>query len=211
MKEQNEDTSCPRVGLAPTPECDLLSGILGLPADKVHERLQQYTLRDLGSMTVTELEDAGLTPARARRLHHVFEIARRYSGAQRLVKGEPFTSPRHIFDAYRLRFREEKREHFLTIVLDARHRIMNEHLISVGSLTSSIVHPREVFRPAVREAAGAIVLVHNHPSGDPQPSEEDVAVTRRLIHASELLGIRILDHVIVGDGNYASFKELGLL
>jgi len=211
MNETPDGNPCPHLGLAPTPECDLLSGILGLSADKVHESLAQYTLRDLGAMTIRELEEAGLTPARARRLHHVFEIARRYSGAQRLIRGAPFTSPRHIYDAYHLRFRDEKREHFLIVTLDARHRIMREQLVSVGSLTSSIVHPREVFRPAVREAAGAIVLVHNHPSGDPTPSDEDVAVTRRLVHASELLGIRILDHVIVGDGTYASFKESGLL
>jgi DNA repair protein RadC len=100
---------------------------------------------------------------------------------------------------------------FLVILLDARHRIMREEIVSEGSLTSSIVHPREVFMPAVRESAGAIVFVHNHPSGDPQPSDEDIAVTRRLVHAADLLGIRVLDHVIVGDGTYASFKEAGLL
>ena len=211
MKDKPGAPSCPRISLVPTPECDLLSGILGLPTEKVHASLQHYTLRDLGAMTVKELEQAGLTPVRAQRLHLVFEVARRYSSTRRLVKGEPFTTPQHIYDALKLRFSEEKREHFLTITLDARHRVMHEHMISVGSLTSSIVHPREVFRPAVREAAGAIVLVHNHPSGDPRPSDEDIAVTRRLIHASELLGIRVLDHIIIGDGAYASFKELGLL
>ncbi|HEX5135343.1 MAG TPA: JAB domain-containing protein [Planctomycetota bacterium] len=94
---------------------------------------------------------------------------------------------------------------------EARHRVMKEQVVSIGSLTTSIVHPREVFRPAIREAAGAIVLVHNHPSGDPRPSDEDVAVTQRLSHAAELLGIRVLDHVIVGDGAYASMEEAGLL
>jgi DNA repair protein RadC len=97
------------------------------------------------------------------------------------------------------------------VLLDARHRVLGEEIVSEGSLTTSIVHPREVFLPAVRESAGAMVLVHNHPSGDPRPSDEDVAVTRRLVHAAELLGIRVLDHVIVGDGVYASFKETGLM
>ena len=97
------------------------------------------------------------------------------------------------------------------VLLDARHRIMGEEQISEGSLTSSIVHPREVFVPAVRESAGAVVFVHNHPSGEPSPSEDDIAVTRRLESAAELLGIRVLDHVIIGDGEYASFKEMGLM
>lgn len=88
---------------------------------------------------------------------------------------------------------------------------MREEVISEGSLTSSIVHPREVFMPAVRDSAGAVVFVHNHPSGDPRPSEEDIAVTRRLSQAAEVIGIPILDHLIIGDGEYSSFKEAGLL
>ena len=125
--------------------------------------------------------------------------------------GKTFGSPKDIFEAFHLRLRDEKREHFFVVTLDARHRVIGEHLVSVGSLSSSIVHPREVFRPAIREAAGAVVLVHNHPSGDPRPSEEDVAVTRRLANASELIGIRVLDHVVIGDGRYASFREEGLV
>jgi DNA repair protein RadC len=189
----------------------IIGDLIGLPANKVRETLARYDLRSLGSMTEHELLEAGLTPARARRLHSALQLAQRLGNGKPLQRGQPFTSPRQIFDAYHLRFRDEKREHFLVVTLDARHRVMREHVISIGSLTSSIVHPREVFRPAIREAAGAMLFVHNHPSGDPQPSDEDVAVTRRLVHASELLGIRVLDHVIVGDGRYASFKETGIL
>ena len=195
----------------PTKDHDLISDLIGLPAEKVHETLANYSLRDLGTMTEHELRKAGLRPARARKLRTAFELAKRFQNGKPVLRGQPFSTPRQIFDAYHVKFRDEKREHFMVITLDARHRVMNEHVVSIGSLTSSIVHPREVFRPAVREAAGAIVLVHNHPSGDPRPSDEDVAVTRRLVHASEMIGIRILDHVIVGDGQYASFKEAGLL
>ena len=99
----------------------------------------------------------------------------------------------------------------MVVLVDARHRILREEVISIGSLTSSIVHPREVFAPAVRASAGAVILIHNHPSGEPSPSEDDIAVTRRLERAAEILGIRILDHIIVGDGEYASFKEMGLM
>lgn len=130
---------------------------------------------------------------------------------ERLQPGDAFLNPRQIFDHFHSRLRDLKKEVFCVVLLDARHRIMGEERISEGSLTSSIVHPREVFVPAVRESAGAIVFVHNHPSGEPTPSEDDIAVTRRLERAAELLGIRVLDHVIVGDGEYASFKELGLM
>jgi DNA repair protein RadC len=130
---------------------------------------------------------------------------------ERMRPGVLFANPRQIFEHFHGVLRDRKREMFLVVLLDARHRILREEIVSEGSLTSSIVHPREVFLPAVRESAGAVVFVHNHPSGDPRPSEEDVAVTRRLVDASELLGIRVLDHVIVGDGSYASFKEEGLL
>ncbi len=169
------------------------------------------SLRRLSTRSLRELHRAGCErPRQARRLLAVFDLARRLMG-ERLRPGVCFASPRQIFEHFHGVLRDKKRETFLVVLLDARHRVLGEEVVSEGSLTSSIVHPREVFLPAVRESAGAVVLVHNHPSGDPSPSEDDVAVTRRLAHASELLGIRVLDHVIVGDGAYASFKEQGLL
>jgi DNA repair protein RadC len=194
---------------SPFTDNDLISDLLGLPAGKVAETLRPYSLRDLGQMTEVELKQAGLTPNRAKRLRSAFELARRYSTAGKALVGKVFGSPKDIFEAFHLR--DEKKEHFFVVTLDARHRVLGEHLVSVGSLSSSIVHPREVFRPAIREAAGAVVLVHNHPSGDPRPSEEDVAVTRRLVSASEMIGIRVLDHVVIGDGRYSSFREEGLV
>jgi len=168
-------------------------------------------LRRLSTRAPCELRAvSGIGTAQAVRLVALFALARRLIG-ERLRPGMPFGNPRQIFDHYHGALRDKKRELFLVVLLDARHRILRDEVISEGSLTSSIVHPREVFLPAVRESAGAVVFVHNHPSGDPRPSDEDVAVTRRLVHASELLGIRVLDHVIVGDGAYASFKEAGLL
>ncbi|MHC4668016.1 MAG: RadC family protein [Planctomycetota bacterium] len=169
------------------------------------------SLRRLSTRAPRELRrHRGVGSVRAARLAALFTLARRLMG-ERLRPGMLFANPRQIFDHYHGALRDLKREMFLVVLLDARHRVLAEEIVSEGSLTSSIVHPREVFMPAVRESAGAMVLVHNHPSGDPRPSDEDVAVTRRLVHASELLGIRVLDHVIVGDGAYASFKEAGLL
>jgi len=97
------------------------------------------------------------------------------------------------------------------LLLDGKNRIIRRVQISEGSLNQSIVHPREVFAPAVKESAAAIILVHNHPTGDPAPSAEDIAITRRLKESGEIMGIKVLDHIIVGDGDYVSFVERGLV
>lgn len=101
------------------------------------------------------------------------------------------------------------REQFAVVLLDAKHRPIGMNVVSVGSLTSSIVHPREVFRPAVALPAAALILAHNHPSGDPSPSPEDVEITRRLRQAGEVLGISVLDHVVLGDESHFSFRDAG--
>ncbi|OFW78799.1 MAG: hypothetical protein A2201_04460 [Alicyclobacillus sp. RIFOXYA1_FULL_53_8] len=107
------------------------------------------------------------------------------------------------------RMRHLKKEHFITLHLDTKHCVIGEEVVSVGSLDASIVHPREIFKLAVKRSASAILCVHNHPSGDPSPSPEDVAVTRRLCEAGKLLGIDVLDHIVVGDGRFVSLKARG--
>jgi DNA repair protein RadC len=98
---------------------------------------------------------------------------------------------------------------FVVVLVDAQHRPIGVNVVSIGSLTATVVHPRECFKPAIIGNAAAVLLVHGHPSGCPQPSTEDIAITRRLRDAGELLGIRVLDHVIVGDGNHFSFVDEG--
>jgi DNA repair protein RadC len=136
------------------------------------------------------------------------EIGRRVA-ARRLHAGELIRSPADIHRHFYERLRDSLQESFIAVLLDGRHRILGEVGVSRGTLTASLVHPREVFRSAVREAAAAIVLVHNHPSGDPSPSLEDREVTRRLIHAGEIVGVRVVDHVIVAESGYHSFSEAG--
>ena len=104
----------------------------------------------------------------------------------------------------------EKREKFFAILLDSKHRVIREELVSVGSLNFSIVHPREVFRSAIRESAESMVLIHNHPTNDPTPSKEDIQVTKRIREVGELIGIEVLDHIIIGEG-YVSFREQNLM
>lgn len=107
--------------------------------------------------------------------------------------------------------RKEQREHFLVLLLNARHEVMAKETVSVGSLNASIVHPREVFKAAVLASAATIVLVHNHPSGDPEPSEEDLSITKRLVEAGELLGISVLDHIVVASRGVVSLRSRQLL
>ena len=109
------------------------------------------------------------------------------------------------------KLKNAKREHFIVLLLNARHEVEEVSTISIGSLNASIVHPREVFLPAVQASAASIVLCHNHPSGDPEPSEEDLSITKRLVQCGELLGIGVLDHVIVASRGTVSFRSRQLL
>jgi DNA repair protein RadC len=147
-------------------------------------------------------------PAKSAALIAAAELARR-TNAQPLQLGDRFSSPCDVYDHFCGRLRDAAQESFITVLLDGRHRVIGEVMVSRGTLTASLVHPREVFRSAIREAAAAIVLVHNHPSGDPSPSAEDVAVTQRLVEAGEIVGVRVVDHVIVAAGGYHSFSEAG--
>jgi len=152
----------------------------------------------------------GIGPAKAAELQAVFELARRLP-CEDLLPGTPLLSATDVYRHLHPRLQTLKKERFLVLLLDCKHRVVREVVISEGSLTASIVHPREVFNPAVRESAAAVILAHNHPSGDPTPSREDLALTARLRQAGELMGVRVLDHVIVGRNRFASLAELGLL
>ena len=150
----------------------------------------------------------GLGPAKSASLLAAIELARRIVD-EPLARGQPIRSPADVQRHFRGRLRDLRRESFHVLLLDGRHRLIATREVSVGTLTASLVHPREVFRDAIRNAASALVLVHNHPSGDPSPSAEDRSVTERLRSAGLLLGIRVLDHVIVADSGYFSFREAG--
>lgn len=134
------------------------------------------------------------------------ELGRRAAGTP-LGPGEPMRDAAAVYAHFRGRLPQCEREQFFVLLLDGRNRLIAELRISEGTLTAALVHPREVFAPAIRLAAAALVLVHNHPSGDPTPSAEDAALTERLRRAGELLGIRVLDHVVVGQGRFVSVAE----
>lgn len=166
-------------------------------------------LRGLGGAVLGELQQLpGVGPAKAAQLLALVELCKRY-GERQWQAGEPFRDPADVYAHFRERLASEKREYFYAILLDNRHRKIRDVRVSQGSLTTTIVCPRDVFEPVVREAAAAVVFVHNHPSGDPTPSPEDVAITRRLRQVGEIMGVRVLDHIVIGHGCYVSFARDG--
>jgi len=170
------------------------------------------SLRGLAGRTVAELRRIrGVGPAKAAQLKAAAEIARRMAQQAALAPGRKLTDSQAVYDLAWPRLRDKKRETFLVLLLDARNRLLREVEVSVGSLTASLAHPREVFRDAVRDSAAAIICVHNHPTGDPAPSPRDIQITRKLHAAGSVMGIALLDHVIVGEGAYYSFADEGRL
>ncbi|HYK89699.1 MAG TPA: JAB domain-containing protein [Acidobacteriota bacterium] len=128
-----------------------------------------------------------------------------------LRPGQRFSNSRDLFNGYRARFFAANKEYFLSLHLNSKNQLIREVLISIGSLSTSVVHPREVFAPAVHDSTAALIFLHNHPSGDPAPSREDRECTQRLCRAGKILGIRILDHIVLGHDDYFSFADAGLL
>lgn len=168
-------------------------------------------LRFLAEASFRELASfKGVGPAKAAQVKAAIELGRRLAQAGRTER-PAIHSPLDVAALLMEEMRYLDREYFRALSLNTKNQVLAIDNISVGSLNSSIVHPREVFKRAITNSAAAVILVHNHPSGDPAPSREDIEVTKRLVQAGNLLGIGVLDHIIIGDGRYLSFKEKGLL
>ena len=190
----------------------LRTGVKGENVLDLAERiLLEYGLPGLARLTVHEMSNIhGMGLAKAASLKAALELGRR------LVTTDPITrptinSPEDVASLVMEEMRYLDREHFRVISLTTKNHVLGISQISIGSLNSSIVHPRECFKEAIRRNSNAIILVHNHPSGDPTPSREDIQVSKRLVESGTLLGIEVLDHVIIGDNQYISLKERGIL
>lgn len=172
--------------------------------------ITKYGLGKLNELSLKELQEIkGIGPAKSMQIKALFEFNKRYNLAKRA--GEPIKSARDVFEYVSQRLITNQQEHFMILLLDSKNRIVKDEVISIGTLNASIIHPREVFKLAIRENANSIILVHNHPSGDPEPSAEDEQITEKLFEAGELLNIKVLDHVIVGKDKFWSFKERTVL
>jgi DNA repair protein RadC len=190
---------------------DLLALSLGGPEEAAlaaAARLSaRFDLADLSRATADHLRLAAEIPcSRASRLAAAFALGRRVQAASRRSRPS-LRSPARVNELLAGELRGLSQETFHALLLDGKHRLRRRQRVSEGTLTSSLVHPREVFGPALREGAAALIVAHNHPSGDPEPSAEDLAVTRRLIEVGRILGVPLLDHVVIADEGYVSIRE----
>ncbi|MEY4581917.1 MAG: hypothetical protein RL701_6620 [Pseudomonadota bacterium] len=205
-------------GRASLADAELLAVILGTgsqaaPVGTLAVQLveQAGTLRGLARMSFTELAAlTGIGPTKACRLLAAFELGAR-AQCRPLERKRPITSSRDVDAALRPRFGLEQRELFLAIALDAKNQPLAELTIGIGGLTACSITPADVFRPVLQAAAVSVIFVHNHPSGDPVPSEADAAITERLCRAGELLGVAVFDHIVLASDGYFSFADAGLL
>ncbi|MGO4546200.1 DNA repair protein RadC [Paenibacillus sp. 2TAB23] len=167
------------------------------------------SLRNLMDMSMEEMTSIrGIGPAKAIQLRAGMELGKRISRSQ---MGEAIIvrNPKDAADYVMEDLRYLKKEHFVCLFLNTKNHIIGRETLSVGTLNASLVHPREVFRAAISRSSASIICIHNHPSGDPTPSPEDIALTRRLAEAGQLVGIEVLDHLVIGDGRFVSLKEQG--
>lgn len=191
----------------------LRTGVAGLSAVGLAGRLLSHfgSLRGIAQASTTELAGInGLGAAKAAQLKAAFELGKRnalFVDAPRPV----IRSPQDVANLLLPELAGELREQFRALLLDTRNQVLRVRTISIGSLNASIIHPRELFREAIANSAAALIAAHNHPSGDPTPSPEDIAVSKRLVEAGKIIGIDVLDHVILGEGRYISLKERGLM
>lgn len=156
-------------------------------------------------------KNKGIGKDKAATLSAAFEIARRILSQQKTLSDKKITSPEDIAEILIPMLRDENKEQFIIICLNTANKIIRKEIISVGNLNSSIVHPREVFKVAVENNAASIILVHNHPSGNPEPSNEDISITKKLVEAGKMMEIPVYDHIIIAGNNYTSFVERRLI
>jgi DNA repair protein RadC len=207
-----------REGAAHLADAELLAILLrtGTEQETSYELAQRLLaafgdLRGLAQASHAELTKLkGIGQVKAIEMHAAFELGRRVIGGTG-KRGAVIRLPRDVADLMFPELGHLTQEHFVCLFLNTKNHVIGKQTIFVGSLDASIVHPREVFKEAIRRSSASVICLHNHPSGDPTPSREDIAITRTLREAGELIGISLLDHIIIGDGRYVSLKEQGYL
>ena len=189
-------------------------------ADTIHESANSYLIEELADQFqspqqlwhVTEQElmkFKGIGKAKSRQIIAAIKLAKLMLAPR--AEQAVIRSPRDVFELMRFEIGMENKEFFYILLLDTKNKVISKELISIGSLNATIVHPREVFNSAIRQSAASILCIHNHPSGDPTPSQEDIQLTKRLAEAGEIVGIELLDHLVISGSDYVSLKEKGLI
>lgn len=203
-----------KYGVERLSDCEIMAiiirtGIAGTNVIQLSKQiLKKVSVIGLEKLSIEDLlEIKGLGKTKAGQIMACLELGRRFLKDK---KSELLISPEKVWEELK-NIRDNKKEHFVVFYLDSRNQIIKQEIISIGTLNASLVHPREVFEPAIKNNAAQIIIAHNHPSGDCEPSREDLAITKRLQEAGKILGIEITDHMIVTNKSWGSFREMGLM
>jgi len=210
MRVQND-------GVSAMNDAELLAAVLGKGAgtenaiDLSCRVLASYNFSCLAALSLQELKQAFRKDIHAIRIAAMFEIVRRTNRLAKHGFSKKIETIEDVYNHFVDELKDKKKEHFYALYLDTKNRIIEQELVSVGILDASLIHAREVFNPAIKANAKSVLLVHNHPSGDCEPSSADIEVTRNLVAAGELLGIDIIDHIIIGDEKFMSMRKQGMI
>ncbi|AJF62358.1 MAG: DNA replication and repair protein RadC [archaeon GW2011_AR20] len=208
-----------RNGVNSLDDAELLSIIFGVGSkgesalELSNKLLKKYNFNNLENLSIKELAKECKSYNKALQLISLIELSKRYNklingGYDNKIKHKKINSAKDVKNIFIDKFRNYKKEVLSIILLDTKNKIISfKEGITIGILNSSLIHPREIFKEAIKESANSVILVHNHPSGDPNPSQKDIEITKKIFEAGELLGINVLDHVIIGDESYWSYKE----
>jgi len=200
-------------GTSALSNADLLAIVLGRgnfeenAIDISNRVLKSYDFDKLSDLSFHELKEEFRNQVPAMKIMAMYEIFRRTNKLKKMGDKRKIETAKDVFNYYVDKLQDKKKEHFYALYLDTKNQIIEEKLVSKGILNASLIHPREVFNPAIRASSNSVILVHNHPSGNYAPSKEDKEVTKLLDNAGNLLGINVLDHIIIGKDGYYSFKE----
>jgi DNA repair protein RadC len=189
------------------------SGTRAIPVLQLSQELVAKfgSLNRLAEATTEELcQIPGIGPAKALQLKACFTLGSRMT-RQTIPPKYKIDSPLHAYHLVKEEMEQKKSEELMSILLDSKNQVICRQIVAIGTLTQTLIHPREVFYSAIRHKASSIILVHNHPSGDPTPSKQDLEATKRILEAGKVIGISLSDHLIIGDSRYISLKQLGII
>ena len=204
-------------GVSAMNDAELLAAVLGEgygednAVDLSNRVLASYNFSKLANLSLPELKREFKKDIHAIRVHAMFEIVRRTNKLAKHGFSKKIETAEDVYNHFVDILMEKKKEHFYALLLDSKNRVISEELISVSTLNASMIHPREVFNPAIKMSSNALILVHNHPSGDCTPSEKDKEVTKTLAEVGKLVGVSVLDHIIIGRNQFISLKEDGVV
>lgn len=206
-----------RKGVFSLSDAELLAIVLGRgdksenAVDLSNRVIASHNFDKLADLSLPELEKEFRNNVKAMKIQSMFEIFRRTNKLRKKGFKSQIKTAEDVYNYYIDELRNRTKEYLYALFLDTKNNIMREELISVGTLNTSLIHPREVFNPAVQTSCNSVILVHNHPSGDSEPSENDKEITKLLVDAGESLGIKVVDHIIIGKDNFLSLKESGVI